>query len=75
MKAYLSFNLNNQDDKEAYAHALKGAEYALRIEEFGNVLRSLYKHDGFEDIKAVDGMVNIEELRTAYWAIMRGVEE
>jgi len=76
MKSLLVFNLNSWADREEHTHTLNGAKYHMRIEEFGQTLRNLCKYSAEGDLKATeDGMVNVEELRAAYWEIMKGVEE
>lgn len=66
MKAYLSFNMDSEFDRERYQDMLNSNRYKSFIEDFTVVLRSLYKYEGYGDIKCIDGKVDVSELRELF---------
>ena len=49
MKAVLEFDLDNEDDEEAYASMLMARRLALALSEFATRIRSTYKHKDLTD--------------------------
>lgn len=46
MKATLTFNLNDEDDKINFDRAMKGSDAICVIQEMSNFLRSIHKYGG-----------------------------
>ena len=65
MKAILTFDLDDCDDKRKHDLALKGEEYAMFVWDFWqDVLRQYYKHGIPEKIKDKDEL--LEDIRDKF---------